>query len=163
MVFKNIKSQKMCEEYEELQKVWIIWRASRAVKWDEHATVWKIAVAWSGVQKHEEPEKVWKIWRDSIRVKNMRSMKRSEKYQEHEALLKNMKSLKTCENYEELQKCEKYEELQKVSKYEEHETVLKIGGAWIGVQKQEEPENVWRIWRASKRLKIMRSMKRSEK
>ena len=44
----------------------------------------------------------------------MRSMKRSEKEEEHEAVLKNMKSLKRCEKYEELQKCEKYEELQKV-------------------------------------------------
>ena len=44
----------------------------------------------------------------------MRSMKRSDKQEEREAMFKNMKGLKRWEKYEELQKCEKYEELQKV-------------------------------------------------
>ena len=37
----------------------------------------------------------------------MRSLKRSEKEEEHEAVLKNMKSLKRCEKYEELLKVSK--------------------------------------------------------
>ena len=51
-----MKTMKRCEKYEEPQK---------CEKYDEHDMVWKIGLAWSGVQKQELPEKVWKIWRDS--------------------------------------------------------------------------------------------------
>ena len=42
-------------------------------------------------------------------------MKRSEKQEEHEAVLKNMKRVKWCEKHEEPKRCEKYEKLEKMS------------------------------------------------